>query len=73
VFHLYHSGAKLNTEVLEKRPKNGDMNSITEDLALRWELPTALQRLPYSAGSITGINLITKTSIRDRIPVSRSC
>lgn len=39
-----------NLKVLENRSKNGDTNSVTEALALRWEPPTALQQPPLSTG-----------------------
>lgn len=65
---------KLNMQHWSTRGKvqNGDTNSTTEDLALRWEPPTASQWLPCSDSSVTGINLVVKTGIWDRIPLSRS-
>lgn len=56
-----------------KGKKNGPemVTEISRDLALGQELPSVFQRPPRSAGSITGTNLIIKTSFRDTIPDSR--
>lgn len=39
---------------------------MTEDLALRWEPPRALQQPPYSTGFIADVNGTIKTSTRDK-------